>query len=133
MLTVSIGTPEVGATYPYAIGYAVTFPEGQVIQVGNARIIALSYQNEIITDVDGDRQQMAVGDERIVSARHATITTLGFFRVTDTNFQFTLKYKGERDNVAYFDLIVKTSRQVPDYLIRRLLPQEIQAVPIELQ
>lgn len=131
-LQVTVGAPEVGATYPYAMGYGVTFPEGQVIQIGNTRIIALSYQGEIITDVDGVREQMAVGDERTISGRRATITTLGLIPITDTNFQITLKYKGERDNVAYFDLIVMTSRQVPDYVIRRLLPPEISAVPIQL-
>ncbi len=131
-LQVTVSAPEVGATYPYAMGYGVAFPEGQVIQIGNIRIVALTYQGEIITEVDGISGQMSVGGERTIPARRATIKTLGLIPVTDTDFQVTLKYKGERDNVAYFDLIVKTSRQVPDYIIRRLLPPEISAVPIQV-
>jgi hypothetical protein len=48
----------------------------------------------------------------------------------DTNFQINLKYKGERDNRAYFDMAVHTSKQVPDILLRQLLPNEIDARPV---
>jgi hypothetical protein len=48
----------------------------------------------------------------------------------DTNFKINLKYKGERDNRAYFDMAVHTSKQVPDMLLKQLLPAEIDARPI---
>ena len=45
----------------------------------------------------------------------------------DVNYKITLTYKGERDNRAYFDMAVLTSKQVPDILLKRLLPPEIDA------
>jgi hypothetical protein len=58
------------------------------------------------------------------------ITTLGAITLMDTNFKINLKYKGERDNRAYFDMAVHTSKQVPDMLLKQLLPAEIDARPI---
>jgi hypothetical protein len=45
----------------------------------------------------------------------------------DTNYVINLKYKGERDGRAYFDMAVHTSKQVPDILLKRMLPAEIDA------
>ena len=45
----------------------------------------------------------------------------------DINYVINLKYKGERDNRAYFDMAVHTSKQVPDMLLKRMLPPEIEA------
>ena len=115
---------------PFTTSYGVSFPEGQTITVGNTHINVLSYQNELISDIDGDRQKLVVGEDRIISERRAVITTLGVITLMDTNFQINLKYKGERDNRAYFDMAVHTSKQVPDILLRQLLPNEIDARPI---
>jgi hypothetical protein len=41
-----------------------------------------------------------------------------------------MKYKIEQDNRTYFDRAVHTSRQVPDVLLKQLLPSEIDARPI---
>jgi hypothetical protein len=71
-----------------------------------------------------------VGETRGISERRAVITTLGVITLLDTHFQIDLVYKGERDNRAYFDMAVHTSQQVPDFLIRQLLPNEIDATPI---
>src|SRR5665647_36917 len=98
--------------------------------VGNTHINVLSYQNELISDIDGDRQKLVVGEDRIIAERRAVITTLGAITLLDTNFKIDLKYKGERDNRAYFDMAVHTSRQVPDILLKQLLPAEIDARPI---
>jgi hypothetical protein len=73
---------------------------------------------------------MVVGENRVISERRAVITTLGAITLLDTHFQINLKYKGERDNRAYFDMAVHTSQQVPDILLRQLLPKEIDATPI---
>jgi len=131
-LTLSVTVTDVtaGSALPFTTNYGVTFPEGQTITIGNTHITVLSYQNEIISDIDGDRQKLVVGEDRTISERRAVITTLGVITLMDTNFQIKLKYKGNRDNRAYFDMTVKTSRQVPDYFLSRLLPPEIDARPI---
>jgi hypothetical protein len=127
-VTVTNVTP--GNALPFTTTYGVSFPEGQTITIGNTHINVLSYQNEIISDIDGDRQKLVVGEDRIIAERRAVITTLGAITLMDTNFQINLKYKGERDNRAYFDMAVHTSKQVPDMLLKQLLPPAIDARPI---
>jgi hypothetical protein len=126
--TVTGVTP--GNALPFTTNYGVSFPEGQTITIGNTHINVLSYQNEIISDIDGDRQKLVVGEDRIIGERRAVITTLGLITLMDTNFKIDLKYKGERDNRAYFDMAVHTSKQVPDMFLKQLLPSEIDARPI---
>jgi hypothetical protein len=129
-LNVTVTNVLPGNALPFTTNYGVSFPEGQTITVGNTHISVLSYQNELISDIDGDRQKLVVGEDRIIAERRAVITTLGAITLLDTNFRIDLKYKGERDNRAYFDMAVHTSRQVPDILLKQLLPAEIDARPI---
>ena len=129
-LNVSVTAASPALVLPFTSTYAVTFPEGQTVTVGSSHISVLSYQNELISNIDNDRQKLVVGEDRVISERRAVITTLGKITVLDTDFQITLKYKGERDNLAYFDMAVQTSQQVPDILLRQLLPAEIHAQPV---
>jgi hypothetical protein len=132
LLTLSVTVTNVapGVSMPFTTNYGVSFPEGQTIVIGNTHIIVLSNQGLIITDIDGDRQNMVVGEKRVISERRAQITTLGVITLLDTHFQIDLVYKGDRDNRAYFDMAIHTSQQVPDILLRQLLPNEIDARPI---
>jgi hypothetical protein len=129
-LSVTVTTVAPGFSMPFTTNYGVSFPEGQTITIGNTHIIVLSNQGLIITDIDGDRQNMVVGEKRVISERRAQITTLGVITILDTHFQIDLVYKGERDNRAYFDMAIHTSQQVPDILLKQLLPNEIDARPI---
>ena len=131
-LTLSVTVTDVapGNAMPFTTNYGVSFPEGQTIALGNTHINVLSYQNELISDIDGDRQKLVVGENRVITDRRAVITTLGGVTLMDTFFQINLTYNGDRDNRAYFDMAVHTSQQVPDYLLRHLLPAEIDARPI---
>lgn len=129
-LSVSIMNVTPGNSFPFTSNYGVTFVEGQPITIGNSHMSVLSYQNEVISDIDGDRQKLVVGEDRVIAERRAVITTLGAIPLIDTNFQINLKYKGNRDNLAYFDMAIHTSRQVPDMLLKTLLPRDINAQPI---
>jgi hypothetical protein len=132
LLTLSVSVMPATTNYamPFTTNYAVTFPEGQAIAIGSSQMTVLSYQNELISDIDGDRQKLVVGEDRVISERRALITTFGVIKLLDTNFQINLKYKGNRDNLAYFDLSIHTSQQVSDMLLNRLLPPEIRAQPM---
>ena len=129
-LNVTVTNVAPGNALPFRTNYGVSFPEGQTITIGNTHINVLTYQNELISDIDGDRQKLVVGEDRVISERRAVITILGAVTLMDTNFRINLKYKGERDNRAYFDMAVHTSKQVPDILLTQLLPPEIDARPI---
>jgi hypothetical protein len=129
-LSVSVTNVTPGNALPFTTNYGVSFPEGQTIAIGNSHINVLSFQNELISDIDGDRQKLVIGEDRVIAERRAVITTLGVLTLMDTNFQINLKYKGDRDNRAYFDMAVHTSKQVPDMLLKNLLPAAIDARPI---
>jgi len=129
-LSVTVTNDTSGLSLPFTSNYGVSFPDGQTTTIGNVQIKTLSSGDLIITDIDGVKQNMVVGDTRQISERRAVITTLGAVSLVDTTFQIDLKYKGERDSRAYFDMAVHTSKQVPDYLLRLLLPREIDARPI---
>jgi hypothetical protein len=129
-LNVTVTNVAPGIAMPFTTNYGVSFPEGQTTTIGNTHIVVLSNQGLIITDIDGEKQNMVVGEKRVITERRAVITTLGVISLLDTHFEIDLVYKGERDNRAYFDMAVHTSRQVPDVLLRLLLPKEIDATPI---
>ncbi len=129
-LGVSVTNATPGNPMPFTTNYGVSFPEGQVITIGNSHITVLSYQNELITDIDGDKEKLVVGEPRVISSKRAVITTFSSVTLMDTFFEIDLTYKGERDNRAYFDMAVHTSKQVPDIFLRNLLPAEIDARPI---
>ncbi len=122
-VTVTDVTP--GTPLPFTTNYAVSFPEGQTITLGNSRINVLWFENELITDIDGAKQKLVVGEERVISERRGVMNALGAITLMDTNYVINLKYKGQRDNRAYFDMAVHTSKQVPDMLLKRMLPPEI--------
>lgn len=122
--TITEVTP--GIALPFTTNYAVSFPEGQTVTIGNSHINVLSDQNEVITDIDGNRQKLLVGDQRTIPERRGRITVFGV-TLADVNYKITLTYKGERDNRAYFDMTLVTSKQVPDMLLNRLLPGGIDA------
>ena len=124
-VTVTDVTP--GTPLPFTTNYAVSFPEGQTITLGNSRINVLWFENELITDIDGAKQKLVVGEERVISERRGVMNALGAITLMDTNYVINLKYKGQRDNRAYFDMAVHTSKQVPDMLLKRMLPPEIDA------
>ena len=123
--TVTSVTP--GTPLPFTTNYAVSFPEGQTTTLGNSRINVMWFENELITDIDGAKQKLVVGEERVMSERRGVIKALGVIPLMDTNYVINLKYKGERDGRAYFDMAVHTSKQVPDILLKRMLPPEIDA------
>ncbi len=128
--SVSIGSSAGNATYPYTVTYDVIFPIAEPVQIGNITIVA-------IPSADGDRVSLSVdrvpheirlGEKREISAKHATVTLLGLSLLS---FDFTLEaeYQGMVGQDASFFLSVRTSEQIPKFLIDRLVPARVQARP----
>jgi hypothetical protein len=128
-LSVATISPRQDVTYPYTTAYAVSFPEGEPVTIGTTRFVALSYQDEMVADVDGNREKLVIGEERRFAERRGRITILGV-PIIETNFQIVMKYTGARDNRAYFDLTIQTEKQVPEFLVKRLLPPAVDARPV---
>ena len=127
-LTIAVIDTKAGTEFPYITTYHVTLPDGQPITIGNSHILVTSYNNELIADVDGTKDNLTVGQQRVLSPRHARITVVGL-PVLETDFQITLTYKGSTGDNANFDMTVRTSNQIPEYVIGRLIPPSMNAQP----
>ncbi|MDO8842255.1 hypothetical protein [Methanocalculus sp.] len=128
-LNVTVYAPVAGAAYPYTTTYNVWFPLGQTVDVSGISMVALSTGEEMLIAVDGNTQKIDVGENKLISERRAIVKTLGM-TIVDTNFQIFLNYRGLSDpKTANFYLSVKTSQQVPQFIVNLLLPKDIRAVP----
>jgi hypothetical protein len=128
-LNVQITFSNPRATYPYTTTYDVHFPLGKPVSIGNTRMIALTAGDEMIIQVDQNPgEKILVNEERKISERKAIISLYGV-PMLQTNFQIYLRYLGLDENKARFYLTVKRSDDIPQFIIDRLLPAEIDAVP----
>ncbi|GAB6284799.1 MAG: hypothetical protein STSR0009_09990 [Methanoregula sp.] len=128
-LTIAVMETDAGGQFPYVTTYRVTLPDGEPVSIGNTRISVMAYENEVVTDVDGTKEKLVVGQQRVISPHKARVVALGV-PVMDTDFQIVLTYRGQTGKNANFDLTLKTSQQVPEVLLRRLLPQNMNAQPV---
>ncbi|MDD1705007.1 MAG: hypothetical protein LUP97_07275 [Methanoregula sp.] len=128
-LTVAVLDKSAGTSFPYATTYRVSLPDGETVTIGNSKILVLTMGNEVDTSVDGSKERLAIGQERLISPRYARITALGV-PVLDTDFQISLKYIGPSGTNALFDMKIMTSKQVPEMVIRQLIPPGMGAQPI---
>lgn len=128
-LTIAVLELPTGSSFPYTTNYRVSLPDGETVTIGNSKILVLTMGNEVDTSVDGSKERLAIGQERTISAHYARISALGV-PVIDTDFQIVLKYIGSSNNNALFDMKVMTSRQVPEILIRRIIPPSMNAQAI---
>ncbi|OPY37412.1 MAG: hypothetical protein A4E35_01328 [Methanoregula sp. PtaU1.Bin051] len=128
-LTVIVLDTQNGGSFPYSTSYRVTLPDGEPVTIGATRILVVTYGDEVLTEVDGVKEKLVVGQERIISPHYAQVSTMGL-PVMDTDFQITLKYLGTSGKNALFDLTIRTSDQIPEILLRRLIPPGMNAVPV---
>ncbi len=127
-LTVAVIDSQTGTSFPYSTSYRVSLPDGEPVTIGNTKIIVLVMSDGVDTSVDGSKEKLAVGQERVISPHFARITALGI-PLIDTDFQITLKYLGSSGNNALFDMTIKTSKQIPEMVLRRLIPANMNAQP----
>lgn len=127
-LTVAVLDTPAGTSFPYSTTYRVSVPDGEPVSVGTTKILVLTYENEAVTEVDGVKEKLVVGQERVISPRYARVSALGV-PLMDTDFQITLKYLGTSGDKALFDMTIKTSKQVPELVISKLIPPSMNAVP----
>jgi len=128
-LTVAVIESETGTSFPYSSSYRVSLPDGELVTIGNTKIIVLVIGDSVDTSVDGTKETLAVGQDRVISPHFARISALGI-PLIDTDFQITLKYLGSSGNNALFDMTVRTSQQIPELILRRLIPSNMHAQPI---
>ncbi len=130
ILTFSVAiAPSSGTTsYPYTVTYDVVFPHGEQVQIGNISIVAIPYPDRVSLSVDKVPYEIHLNETRQITAKHGTVTLLG---VALLSFDFTLdaEYRGMTGSDATFRLAIRTSDQIPKFMIDRLLPGDVQARP----
>jgi hypothetical protein len=124
----TVTNPREGVAYPYTTTYDVRFPDGEQVTVANTEMMALTFEDEMIIDVNGVRDKIVVGEEKLISERRAIIKVFAIPLVA-TNFRIYMKYLGMQGEKARFYLTVTRSNDVPQFLINQLLPAEIEARP----
>ena len=128
-LTVAVLDSPTGTSFPYSTTYRVSLPDGQPVTVGTTKILVVTYENEAVTEVDGVKEKLVVGQERVINPRYARVSALGV-PLMDTDFQITLKYLGTSGKNALFDMNIKTSKQIPEMVISKIIPAGMNAVPV---
>lgn len=127
-LSVAVVESQSDSEFPYTTTYRVSLPDGVPVTIGNSHILVASYNDELFCDVDGTKEKMVVGQQRVISPRHAIVTVAGISAI-ETDFQITLTYLGSTGSTANFDMSVKTSRQIPEFVISKLIPSSMNARP----
>jgi hypothetical protein len=128
-LTVTMTPVSASASYPYKVTYDVLFPAGKEVRIGNVDIIAIPFADKVSLYVNQQAEELEVGETRDLSAKHASISTLGT-PMMEFDFKIIGTYRGMVGSRADFYLEFQTSRQVPTFLIDRLLPGEVEARPV---
>ena len=128
-LTVAVIESETGTSFPFSTTYRVSIPDGQPVTIGSTNILVMSYENEVVTEVDGVKEKLVVGQERVISPRYARVMALGI-PLMETDFQITLTYLGTSGKNALFDMKVKTSKQIPEIVVSKLIPSGMNAQPV---
>jgi hypothetical protein len=85
--------------------------------------------NEAYLKLGESREKLAVGDVKTITEKRAVIKTLGI-TILDTNYRIDATYRGLVDNKTDFFLNVRTSQQIPQFLINQMLPKEMRARPV---
>lgn len=126
--SVAIGPSTGAGAYPYTVTYDVIFPNAEPVLIGGITILAIPSPDSVTLSVDKVPYDIRLGEKREISAKHATVTLLGFSLLS---FEFTLEaeYRGMVGQDASFGLSVRTSEQIPKFLIDRLVPASVQAKP----
>ncbi len=116
-------------SYPYTVTYDVLFPSSEVVRLGNVDILAIPQEDKVTLSINKQPREMAIGEVEEISARHATIPTLGA-RILDFDFRIVATYRGKVGDRADFYLQFQTSQQVPTFMIDQLLPRNVEARPV---
>jgi hypothetical protein len=118
-----------GAVYPYTSTYDLQAPDGQSLMIGNTAFLVLTAGDEAHMKIGDSRETLAVGETKTITEKRAVVKTLGV-TVFDTNYRIDATYRGLVDNKADFSVTVRTSSQIPQFLIDRMLPGEMKVRPV---
>lgn len=131
LLTLKI-TPDQPASedtnYPYSTTYRASLPDGEQVWVGTLDLVALQTADRIVLRIGDHREEMEPGETRQIGAKIFSIRIAGV-PVFETGYQLNATWMGMEGDRALFNIVFRTTRQVPDWLMSRILPAAIEATP----
>ena len=128
-LTVAVLDSPTGTTFPYSTTYRVSLPDGEPVSIGTTKILVMTMPDGVDVSVDGNKEKLVAGQERVINPRYARVMALGV-PLMDTDFQITLKYLGPSGKNALFDMTIRTSKQIPEMVISKIIPPSMGAQPV---
>ena len=128
-LTIAVLDSPAGTTFPYSTTYRVSLPDGEPVTVGSTKILVMTMPDGVDVSVDGNKEKLVIGQERVINPRYARVMALGI-PLMDTDFQITLKYLGPSGKNALFDMTIRTSKQIPEMVISKIIPPSMGAQPV---
>ncbi|WP_319579269.1 hypothetical protein [uncultured Methanospirillum sp.] len=131
LLTLQITPDQVGAgdsVYPYTTTYQASLPDGERVRVGSLDILAMQTGDKIALRIGDHREEMKLGETRQIGKRVFSIRVFGV-PAFETGYQLDATWTGVQKDKEIFRIVLKTSRQVPEWLMSRIIPGSIEAVP----
>jgi len=128
-LEVKVSESTGGTSYPFTTTYDVLFPGGESVRVAGIELSAVPRVDGVTLSVNGEPVEIARDETADVATRHGRITVLGM-PVLDFEVRIQAISLGTVGDQARCYLAFQTSKQVPSFLIDRLLPSSLQARPV---
>lgn len=115
--------------YPFTTTYDMKAPDGQNLMIGNTPFLALITGNTVNLKVGDSVSTLAVGDSKTITEKRAVVKMYGA-TVFDVNYRMDVTYRGAVNGSPDFYLIVKTTTPIPQFLIDRMLPSELEITAV---
>ena len=115
---------QTGAVYAHTSTYDMKAPDGETLMIGSTPFLALVDGNVAHVKIGDTVDTMAVGDTKVITEKRAVVKTLGI-TVFDTNYRIDATYRGVMGGKPDFYLTLRTSSQIPQVLLDRMLPREM--------
>ncbi len=131
LLTLQITPDEQGihdSTYPYTTTYQASLPDGERVRVGNLDILAMQTGDRVALRIGNHREEMKLGETRNIGAKVFSIRIFGA-PVFETGYEIDATWTGVQKDKEIFRIVLRTNRQVPEWLINRIIPKSMEAVP----
>lgn len=114
--------------FPYTTTYQASLPDSERVHVGSLDILAMQTGDRIALKIGNHREEMEMNETRQISPRIFSLRIFGT-PVFDTGYQVNVTWTGVQKDRDTFKIVLRTNRQVPEWLMNRIIPGTIEAKP----
>jgi len=124
--------PASSESFPFTASYDVLFPQGQSVDFAGTYITATGTGDRVIISVAGQEgYEMKVGETRTFASPKRVVVKIFGITLLDSSYTIDAEFRGFVPSAGKNDfyMIIKTSEQLPQYLVNELMPDEVNARP----